>query len=87
MIKLEAFEPFIAANSEMAAEGKFGVLVLTNSEWIPTEITEADFSLYAQVHPNNETPSDADTALFEAAFVLNSSGHSAWPLVELVEVV
>jgi hypothetical protein len=30
MINLEAFEPFIAGHTEMVAEGKYGVLVLTN---------------------------------------------------------
>jgi len=84
MIKLEAFEPFIEANPELVATGKYGVLVLTNGEWIPTEITEADFGLYKQVHPESENQTDENKALFDAAFVVNSSAHSAWPLVELV---
>ena len=71
MIKLEAFEPFIAGHSEMAAEGKYGVLVLTNGTWIA-------------IHPENENQSDENKALFDAAFEVNSDGHSAWPLVELV---
>ena len=84
MIKLEAFEPFIAGHTEMVAEGKYGVLVLTNGTWIPTEITEADFGLYAQVHPQSEDQSDEDKALFDVAFEVNKDKHSAWPLVELV---
>lgn len=84
MIKLEAFEPFLLANTELAEAGKYGVLVLTNGEWIPTEITEADFGLYAQVHPQSEDQSDEDKALFDAAFEVNKDKHSAWPLVELV---
>jgi len=84
MIKLEAFEPFIAGNTEMAAEGKYGILVLTNGAWIATEITEADFGLYKQVHPQTEDQSDENKALFDAAFEVNSAGHSAWVLVELV---
>jgi hypothetical protein len=83
MIKLEAFEPFIAANTEMAAEGKYGVLVLTDGAWIATEITEADFGLYVQVYPQIEEQSDEDKALFDAAFEVNTQGHSAWILVEL----
>ena len=84
MIKLEAFEPFIEAHTEMIAEGKYGVLVLTNGEWIATEITEADFGLYVQVHPENENQTDENKALFDAAFEVNTAGHSAWLLVELV---
>ena len=84
MIKLEAFEPFIAGHTEMVAEGKYGVLVLTNGTWIPTEITEADFGLYVAVHPENDNQTDENKALFDAAFEVNSDGHSAWILVELV---
>ena len=51
---------------------------------IPTEITEADFGLYVAIHPENENQSDENKALFDAAFEVNSDGHSAWPLVELV---
>jgi hypothetical protein len=84
MIKLEAFEPFIAGNTEMVAEGKYGVLVLTNGTWIPTEITEADFGLYVAIHPQTENQTAEDVALFDAAFEVNSQGHSAWPMVELI---
>ena len=84
MIKLEAFEPFVEANPELAAENKYGVLVLNNGEWIPTEITEADFNLYVQLHPMNENQTAEDIALFEAALAKNSEGYSAWPLVELI---
>jgi hypothetical protein len=85
MINLEAFEPFLAeGHTEMVAFGKYGVLVLTNGTWIPTEITEADFGLYVQVSPQSENQTVADIALFDAALNLNSSGHSSWPLVELI---
>lgn len=84
MIKLEAFEPFIAAYTELVAEGKYGVLVLTNGTWIPTEITETDFGLYVAIHPQSENQTAEDAALFEAAFEVNSNGYSAWPLVELI---
>lgn len=84
MIKLEAFEPFITGHTEMVAEGKYGVLVLTNGTWIPTEITEADFGLYVAIHPQTENQTAEDVALFDAAFEVNSQGHSAWPMVELI---
>ena len=38
MIKIEAFAPFIEAYPEMVAEGKYGVLVLTNGEWVATKL-------------------------------------------------
>lgn len=84
MIKIESFAPFVEAYPEMVAEGKYGVLVLTNGEWTATEITEADFSLYVQVHPESENQSDENKALFDAAFELNSSGYSCYPLVTLL---
>lgn len=85
MIKIEAFAPFIEAYPEMVAEGKYGVLVLTNGEWVATEIAEADFGLYVQVHPEIENQSDENKALFDAAFEVNSNGCSAWPLVQLID--
>jgi len=84
MIKLEAFEPFKEANPELAATGKYGVLVLDKGTWIPLEITEEDFGKYKQVHPQSQNQTDEDKALHEAAFETNKGGHSAWVLVELV---
>jgi hypothetical protein len=83
MINLEAFEPFIAGHAEMVAEGKYGVLVLTNGTWVATEITEADFGLYIPVYGQIENQTDENKALFDAAFEINSAGHSSWILVEL----
>ena len=79
MINLEAFAPFLEAelNAELKNAGKFGVLLLSDGVWIPTEITEDDFIKYD--HFLNPIEQQEEGLNLAAAAI--STNHPAWPLV------
>lgn len=83
MIQLLAFEPFLAHenNAELVAVSKFGVLVLTGGEWVPTEILESDFANYDTWNAEGsevEGSENFELAAKASPFALT---HAAWPLV------
>jgi hypothetical protein len=82
---LEAFDFFktYEQNADLIERNVFGVLILIDGEWVPTEITEDDFGKYKHIFRD---PEDADSnILFDAAKQITNFGRPAWPLV--VEIV
>lgn len=79
MINLEAFQPFLdhELNVELKNANKFGVLLLQNDEWIPTEIVAEDFIKYD--HFLNPIELQEEGLNLAAAAI--STNHPAWPLV------
>ena len=93
MLTLQSFEPFLdqVSNQELKDKGLYGVLLLTNGEWVATEITEDDINKYTHWFPavldvNIDDESHPDHQLNQKAKDASST-YSAWPLVTLVPVI
>ena len=80
-MKLEAFDFFknYEQNADLISRNVFGVLVLIDGEWVPTEITEDDFPKYKHIFRNAEDPDS--NILFDKAKQITNFGRPAWPLV------
>lgn len=84
-MKLEAFDFFktYEQNTDLIERNVFGVLILINGEWVPTEITEDDFYKYKHIFRNPDD--DASNILFDKAKQITNFGRPAWPLVVQIE--
>jgi hypothetical protein len=84
MLYLSSFEHFKNQfkNKPLVEKGLFGVLVLTNNEWVPTEITEDDFARY--VHVSEYDSDDLRIKLEDDAYVLGNTTAPMWPLVKKI---
>ena len=85
MLKYNAFEHFKQdfKNKSLVDKDLFGVLVLTNNIWVPTEITEEDFARYE--HVSEYDSEELRIKLEDEAFTLEHSIAPMWPLVKLIE--
>lgn len=85
MLYLDAFEHFKGnpKNKFLVSQNLYGVLVLTNGQWVPTTITEDDFVRY--VHVETYENEEEQNRLQAEAEDLNYYSAPFWPLVKLVE--
>jgi hypothetical protein len=85
MLYLNAFDHFRSSpkNKFLVSQNKYGVLVLTDGEWVPTEITEDDFVRY--VHVEKYESEEEQIRLLAEAEELGYYTAPFWPLVKLIE--
>jgi hypothetical protein len=85
MLHINSFEHFKMQlkNKPLVDSGLFGVLVLTNNEWVSTEITEDDFARYE--HVSEYETEDLRIKLENDAYILANISAPMWPLVKKIE--
>jgi hypothetical protein len=87
MLHLSAFEHFSSEtkNKSLVNKGLFGVLVLKDNEWHPTEIVEEDFVRYTHVVDSTYESEEIQIKLEHEAYRLGNSMAPMWPLVRKIE--
>jgi hypothetical protein len=87
MLYLSAFEHFNAEpkNKSLVNKDIFGVLVLKDNQWVPTEILEEDFVRYNHVVDSTYESEEIQIKLEHEAYRLGNSMAPMWPLVRKIE--
>jgi hypothetical protein len=85
MLHLSSFEHFKeqSRNKSLVNRDLFGVLVLNNNEWVPTEINAEDFVRY--IHVSEYESEELRIKLEDDAYVLGNTIAPMWPLVKKIE--
>lgn len=85
MLHLSSFEHFKKQfkNKPLVDSGLFGVLLLVNNEWVPTEITEEDFARYE--HVSEYETDELRIKLEDSAYILGNTIAPMWPLVKKIQ--
>ena len=91
-LNIDMFTPFKTedVNSGLVALNKYGVLVATDGEWVPTEISESDFSDYElfsidyNVEEIDNYNSEHITLIQEISKIKKSNEYSSWVYVSKI---
>lgn len=85
MLHLNSFGHFKQQikNKPLIDKGLFGVLVLVDNEWVPTEITEDDFARYE--HVSEYETEELRIKLENDVYILGNTIAPMWPLVKKIK--